>query len=142
MSDKPKNSPRRKDPSSSSSSPRSDPNDADNELDIDDIVIQAEMHWNVDVTNFIRNNIRKPASKLSTSMPLQDACAAIADSIDVLFSISPRFLLTPEGKDFAVILYLVRTLLPKYSYSSRSVHKILAHIRRLTADHVVPPLNS
>ena len=129
MSSSKHNSPRR----SNTASPRSNSSDADDEgadLDIDDIVVSGEIHWNREIAKFIQDGVYKPLEKLD-AIYNKEKCESIVKCIDTVLAMSIQFAFTLDGKNLVLMRYILAVLMPLNASSKKRIRKLQTALCKL-----------
>lgn len=133
MSSSKNNSPRR----SNTASPRSNSSDADDEgadLDIDDIVVSGEIHWNREIAKFIQDGVYKPLEKLDVTYN-KEKCESIVKCIDTVLAMSIQFAFTLDGKNLVLMRYILAVLMPLNASSKKRIRKLQIALCKLINSH-------
>jgi len=111
------------------SSPRSNSSDADDEgadLDIDDIVVSGEIHWNREIAKFIQDGVYRPLMHIHNGNGKYDKekCESIVKCIDTVLAMSIQFAFTSDGKNLVLMRYILAVLMPLNAASKKRIRKL------------------
>lgn len=139
MSSSKNNSPRRRGsgtsprPSPRSNSSEADDEGADLDLNIDDIVVSGEIHWNREIAKFIQDGVYRPLARIHNGDGVysKEKCESIVRCIDTVLAMSIQFAFTPDGKNLVLMRYILAVLMPLNAASKKRIRKLQGALCKL-----------